>query len=86
VKEKGGIPDRKLYPLPYVLRNPYRELKTLTKMPETSLKIDVPDFDFCSACTRTALMYKKYIDYIVNSSSWWQKAIPLEEHSAVGID
>jgi len=27
VKEKGGKPDRKPYPLPYGLRNPYRNLK-----------------------------------------------------------
>jgi hypothetical protein len=28
VKEKKGKPDRKLYPLPYGLRNPYRNLKS----------------------------------------------------------
>ncbi len=28
VKEKGGKPDRKAYPLPYSLRNPYRNLKS----------------------------------------------------------
>ncbi len=28
VKEKGGKPDRKPYPLPYGLRNPYRNLKS----------------------------------------------------------
>jgi hypothetical protein len=28
VKEKGGKPDRKPYPLPYVLRNPHRNLKS----------------------------------------------------------
>jgi len=27
VEEKGGKPDRKPYPLPYGLRNPYRNLK-----------------------------------------------------------
>jgi hypothetical protein len=27
-KEKGGKPDRKPYPLPYGLRNPYRNLKS----------------------------------------------------------
>jgi hypothetical protein len=27
VKEKGGKPDRKPYPHPYGLRNPYRNLK-----------------------------------------------------------
>jgi hypothetical protein len=26
LKEKGGKPDRKPYPLPYGLRNPYRNL------------------------------------------------------------
>jgi hypothetical protein len=28
VKEKGGKPERKLYPLPYGLRNPYKNLKS----------------------------------------------------------
>ncbi len=28
VKKKGGKPKRKLYPLPYGLRNPYRNLKS----------------------------------------------------------
>jgi hypothetical protein len=28
VKEKGGKPDRKPHPLSYVLRNPYRNLKS----------------------------------------------------------
>jgi hypothetical protein len=28
VKEKGGKPDRKPYPLPHGLRNPYRNLKS----------------------------------------------------------
>ncbi len=28
VEEKGGKPDRKPYPLPYGLRNPYRNLKS----------------------------------------------------------
>jgi hypothetical protein len=28
VKEKGGKPDRKPYPLPYGIRNPYRNLKS----------------------------------------------------------
>jgi hypothetical protein len=28
VNEKGGKPDRKPYPLPYGLRNPYRNLKS----------------------------------------------------------
>jgi hypothetical protein len=28
VKEKGGKPDRKSYPNPYDLRNPYRNLKS----------------------------------------------------------
>jgi hypothetical protein len=28
VKEKGGKPDRKPYPIPYGLRNPYRNLKS----------------------------------------------------------
>jgi hypothetical protein len=28
VKEEGGKPDRKPYPLPYGLRNPYRILKS----------------------------------------------------------
>jgi hypothetical protein len=28
VKEKGGKPDGKPYPLPYGLRNPFRNLKS----------------------------------------------------------
>jgi hypothetical protein len=28
VKENGGKPDRKTYPLPYGLRNPFRNLKS----------------------------------------------------------
>ncbi len=28
VQEKGGKPDRKPYPLPYGLRNPYENLKS----------------------------------------------------------
>jgi hypothetical protein len=28
VKEKGGKPDRKPYPIPFGLRNPYRNLKS----------------------------------------------------------
>jgi hypothetical protein len=28
VKEKGGKPDKKPFPLPYGLRNPYRNLKS----------------------------------------------------------
>jgi hypothetical protein len=28
IKEKGGKPGRKPYPLPYGLRNPYRNLKS----------------------------------------------------------
>jgi len=28
VKEKGGKPDRKPYPLPYGFKNPYRNLKS----------------------------------------------------------
>jgi len=30
VKEKEGKPDRKSYPLPFGLRNPYRNLKSET--------------------------------------------------------
>jgi hypothetical protein len=29
VKEKGGKPDRKPYPLPFGLRNPYRNLNEI---------------------------------------------------------
>jgi hypothetical protein len=29
VKEKGAKPDRKPFPLPYGLRNPYRNLKSV---------------------------------------------------------
>jgi hypothetical protein len=47
VKEKGGKPDRRPCPLLYVLRNPYRELRTFKKMPETPMKLYVHDFGFC---------------------------------------
>jgi hypothetical protein len=33
VKEKGGKPDRKPQPLPYGIRNQYRNLRTLKIMP-----------------------------------------------------
>jgi hypothetical protein len=41
VKEQGGKPDRKLHPLPYGLRNPYRNLKfgTLKIMPRNFKEI-----------------------------------------------
>jgi hypothetical protein len=42
VKKKGGKPDRKPHPLPYGLRNPYRNLKSgeLSRFcPETSKKL-----------------------------------------------
>jgi hypothetical protein len=42
VKEKQGKPDRKPHPLPYGLRNPYRNLKSgeLSKLcPETLQKL-----------------------------------------------
>jgi hypothetical protein len=35
LKEKGGRPDRKPYPLPYGLRNPYRNLKIMPRIPST---------------------------------------------------
>jgi hypothetical protein len=40
VEEKGEKPDRKPYPLPYGLRNPYRKLKSENSpgCPETSMK------------------------------------------------
>jgi hypothetical protein len=44
VKEKGGKPDRNPYPLPYGLRNPYRNtssLRTLKIMPR-NLNLIVP--------------------------------------------
>jgi hypothetical protein len=50
VKEKGGKPDRKPYPLPYGLRNPYRNLKyenSKKLCPETLTKWHVQEFSFC---------------------------------------
>jgi hypothetical protein len=43
VNEKGGKPDRKPYPLPYGLRNPYRNL-TSENSQETSAKLYVHEF------------------------------------------
>jgi hypothetical protein len=40
VKEKGGIPDKIPYPLPYGFRNPYRNLK----FGELSKKLYVHEF------------------------------------------
>jgi hypothetical protein len=52
VKEKGGKPNRQPYPLPYGLRNPYRNLKPenyISKLcPETSMKVYVHEFGFWS--------------------------------------
>jgi hypothetical protein len=52
VKEKGGKPDRKPYPLPYDLRNPYRTLKSENPQDyaqKTSMKLCVHEFGFCTA-------------------------------------
>jgi hypothetical protein len=49
VKEKGGKPDRKPYPLPYGLRNPYRNRKVweLARLcPEALMKLYVHEFGF----------------------------------------
>jgi hypothetical protein len=51
VKEKRGKPE-KPYPLPYVLRNPYRELRTLH------------EFGFCQRMYAYSTNVK-YIVYIV---------------------
>ncbi len=51
VKEKGGKPDRKPYPLPYALRNPYRNLKSRNSqrnLNEISTKLCLDEFGFCS--------------------------------------
>jgi hypothetical protein len=45
VKEEGGKRDRKPYPLPYGLRNPYRNLKSENSQ-ETSIKLYVHEFGF----------------------------------------
>ncbi len=49
VKEKGGKPDGKPYPLPYGLINPYRNLKfenAQDYVPVTSAKLYVHEFCF----------------------------------------
>jgi hypothetical protein len=49
VKEKGGKPDGKPYPLPNGLRNLYRNLKSgnsLRLCPETSTILNVHEFGF----------------------------------------
>ncbi len=50
VKEKGGKPYRKPYPLLHGLRNPYRNLKSeLPRLcPETSTWLEVHEFGFCT--------------------------------------
>jgi hypothetical protein len=51
IKEKGGKHDRKPHPLPYSLRNPYKNLKSgeLSRLcPETSKKLYVHEFGFCT--------------------------------------
>ncbi len=54
VKEKGGKPDTKRsIPLPYGLRNPYRNLKSENSQdyaPETSKKLYVHEFAFRTGC------------------------------------
>ncbi len=46
VKEEGGKPDRKPYPVPYGLRNPYRNLKYENSQNEAQ-KLYVHEFGFC---------------------------------------
>ncbi len=46
VKEKGGKPDRKPYPLPYGLRNPYRNLKSENSQDYSPPKFSVHEFGF----------------------------------------
>jgi hypothetical protein len=70
VKEKGGKPDRKPYPLPYGLRNPYRNLKPekISRLgPETSMKLHVHEFGFCSARAHVSETVQK-IPYSLNGS------------------
>ncbi len=49
VEEKVGKPDRKPYPLPYVLRNPYINLKSQNSQDyaRTSTKVYVDYSGFC---------------------------------------
>ncbi len=49
IKEKGEKPDRKPQPLPYGLRNPYRNLKS-ENLQETSKKLYVHEFGFWTSC------------------------------------
>ncbi len=53
VKEKGGKPDRKLYTLPYGLRNPYRNLKYENSQNEAQ-KLSVHEFGFCGDTENSA--------------------------------
>jgi hypothetical protein len=56
VKEKGGKPDRKPYPLLYSLRSPYRNLKSENCQgycPETSTKLYVHEYGFSTRTHRS---------------------------------
>ncbi len=46
VKEKGGKPELKPYPLPYGLKNPKRNLRTVEIMPRNLNKIVIYEFGF----------------------------------------
>ncbi len=58
VKQKGGKPNRKPYPLPYGLRNPHRNLQSENSQdyaPETSTKLYVHEFGLCIVCLKRCL-------------------------------
>jgi hypothetical protein len=53
-KGKGGKPDRKPYPIPYGLRNPFINLRSesLKIMSRILKKLYIHEFGLCKFCTR----------------------------------
>jgi hypothetical protein len=65
VKVKGGKPDRKPHPLPYGLRNPYRNLKSgeFSRLcPETSKKLYVHKFGLSLPVSVHCNMRAKFVE------------------------
>jgi ribosomal protein S4 len=71
VKEKGGEPDRKPYPLPYGLRNPYRNLKSVNSQdyaqkPQRSCTMYIHEFGFWPHEHMGTLLQPKKREYYPN--------------------
>jgi hypothetical protein len=61
VREKGGNPDRKPYPLPYSLRNPYRNLKSENS--QDYAQKPQQNFTFMNSASGKALSQRKWPPY-----------------------